>query len=220
MHTFISSAYYDRYKNERNDLESTFSKVLKNKGIRKASLNILRLFRFYLITKETMEGICKGAVTTDRHGKDIGRESINDNSDTFCEHLQKQDVKSEKQLLYFLPKISDVEKENFLSNYTFLVDFVTIGRYNEFCEFFQDPNVPPEEMELSESNSKYCYSVGRRKTVIYENGHAVEDNSQTDDSDEEFEPASSFVDDSFEIPVIENMEQYIMYRDLIKGTDI
>ena len=166
-----------------------------------------------------MEGICKGVVTTDRHGKDIGRESINDNSETFCEHLQNQDVKSEKQLLYFLPKISDVEKDNF-PNFTFLLDYVKIGRYNEFCEFLQDPDVPPDEMELSESNSKYCYSVGRRKTILYENGHAVKDNSQTDYSDEEFEPVLSFVDDSFEIPVIENIEQYIMYRDLIKGTDI
>ena len=177
VHTFISSAYYDQY--ERNDLQAAFSKALKNQGLKKASLNILRLLRFYLITKETMEDICKGVVTTDRHGKDIGRESINDDSNTFCEHLQKQDLKAEKKLLYFLPKISDDQKKYFPVEYTSLddKDFTQISRYQEFCEFSKDPDVPPGEMELSESNSKYCYSVGRRKTIIYENGTAVEDHS-------------------------------------------
>ena len=221
MHVFLSSGYYDEYESERNDIESAFAKTVENKGIKRASLNILHLFRHYFITKETMEGICKGVITKDRHGKDIGNESINDNSDTFCEHLQKEDLKSETKLLYFLPKISNDQKKYFPNEYTFVKDFEQINRYREFCEFSKDPDVPPEEMELSESNSKYCYSVGRRKTIAYENGHAVEDNSQTDDAgienfneDDIVEIEPLFVD-----PIIENLEQYIMYRDIIKGTD-
>ena len=202
MHTLISTVYYDHWANMRSKLESAFLDVLKNQRIKRASLNILRLFRYYFITKETMEGICKGIIIKDKHGNDIGKESINDDSEKFIESIQQQDLKSETKLLYFLPKISDDEKKYFPTEDTFRNDYIQVNRVTAAIEFSKNPDVPPEEMERSESTSKYCYSFGRRKTSIYENYQQFP------------EPIPSF-----EAPLKElkfNLDAYTMYHDFIK----
>ena len=137
---FLSSGFYDVHDNERNELESAFAQALKDHRIEKASLNILRLFRNYFVTKEIMEGICKGVVTQDRNGYEIGKESINDNADTFCEHLKQEAINSETKLLYFLPKISEEQKQYFPNEHTFDKDFKEVFRYKEFSVFRKDPD--------------------------------------------------------------------------------
>jgi len=182
----------------RSKLASAFLEVLKNQEIKRASLNILRLFRYYFITKETMEGICKGVDTKDKHDNDIGKQSINDDAERFIESIQQQDLKSETELLYFLPKISDGEKKYFPNDFP---KYVPLNRSKEWLEFSKDPDVQPEEMKRSESRSKYCYSFGRRKTVIYENYEISR------------EPIPSF-----ETPLV-NLDEYLMYHEFIKETD-
>ena len=198
MHTLISTVYHDNWENDRSKLASAFLEVLKNQKIKRASLNILRLFRYYFITKETMEGICKGEVTKDKHGNDIGKESINDDADRFIESIQQQDLKSETKLLYFLPKIFDDEKKYFPND---VPKYVPLNRSKEWIEFSKAPDVPPEEMKRSESRSKYCYSFGRRKTTIYKNYEISP------------EPIPSF-----EAPLV-NLDEYLMYHEFIKETD-
>ena len=56
VHIFISGDYYAYSSNHalelRNDMETFLLKTLKQLKIRKASISILRLLRYYLITKD------------------------------------------------------------------------------------------------------------------------------------------------------------------------
>ena len=106
-----------------------------------------------------MDDICKNVLKKDKIGNDIGQESINDDLEEFISDLRDNSLRPNSKWLYFLPKlaargpISEIAKR----------------QYRDFCILEKNPDVPDEEMALSESKSKYCYSVGWRRTIIFEN---------------------------------------------------
>ena len=127
--------------------------------LRKAISTLLLKIQFKSSTKETMDDICKNVLKKDKIGNDIGQESINDDLEEFISDLRNDSLRPDSKWLYFLPKlvargpISEIAKR----------------RYRDFCILKKNPDVPEEEMALSESKSKYSYSVGWRRTRIFEN---------------------------------------------------
>lgn len=117
--------------------------------------------------KETRDDICKNVLKKDKLGNDIGQESINDDLEGFISDLQKNSLRPDSKWLYFLPKVAARGP----------ISETSKRKYRDYCILKRNPDVPEEEMALSESKSKFCYSVGWRKTIIFENYEKVVLNS-------------------------------------------
>ena len=99
-----------------------------------------------------MDDICKVALG-------MGKESINDDLEGFISDLRKNSLRPNSKSLHFLPKLA--ERGPIL--------VTAKPQYRHFFHTKKNPDVPEEEMALSESQSKYCYSIGSRRTIIFEN---------------------------------------------------
>ena len=111
-----------------------------------------------------MDHICKVAL-------DMGNDSINDDLEGFISDLQKNSLRPDTKWLHFFPKFAARGSNRSISE-------IEKRQYRHFCIFLtENPDVSEEEMTLSESKSKYCYSVGWRKTIIFENFEKVIPNS-------------------------------------------
>ena len=114
------------------------------------------LFRLNLITKEKMEGYCKG--------EDWLKYSVNDDLESLFENIQLGKELDEKVYPYFLPMLTEEELE--------LVEKRDTSYLQTFFEWViheENPDVNETEMMLSESDSKYVQGLSRRKTFIIEN---------------------------------------------------
>ena len=110
------------------------------------------MWRRYLITKEKMEDYCKG--------KEFEKESVNDDLETLFVDILLGKKPDEWVNTYFLPKLTTEEMD--------LVE----RKDEDFMETFHlrtNSDVDKAEMLLSESNSKFVYGPGWRKTFVFEN---------------------------------------------------
>ena len=103
-----------------------------------------------------MDDICKIALN-------IGNESIYDDLEGFISDLRKNSLRTDSKWLHFLPKLAEIGPISENSK----------RQYRDFVFMKKNPDVPEEEMALSESKSKYCYALGSRKTIIFENYEKV-----------------------------------------------
>ena len=112
----------------------------------------INMWRWRLITKEAMEKFTKGE---DIFGR---KDSVNDDLESFFEDLRLGKKPKKEVWTYFLPKLTEEEMELVeQKDPNYLLTFYE--RYNG-----RNPDVPEDEMRLSESDSKFLEGLGYRKT--------------------------------------------------------
>ena len=100
-----------------------------------------------------MDVACKRALT----------ESINDDLEGFISDLRQNSLRPDSKGLHFLAKHAERGPISETAKRQYRLFFITK----------KNPDVPKKEMALSESKSKYCYSMGSRRTIIFENYEKV-----------------------------------------------
>ena len=143
-HIICAGVVYDTDK-----LKSLVQREMTKNRIKSVMMTSYNLSRVKLITKEAMVDECK----------DKWRDSVNDDLESLFEDLRLGKEPGKNVVTYFLPQLTGEELElaeegdkNYLETF-----------------FFDNPNVPETEMMLSESDSKYVYGLGWRKTFTVEN---------------------------------------------------
>ena len=142
------------YLFSRDDLwmESFILKRMKKYKINKAMLTIFHMWKSNLITKEKMLDYC--------NGKKQEKESVNDDLDSLFEDLCIGKEPDEAVSTYFLPQLTKKE-----------LDLVA-QKDSDFMNTFwkkMKADVDKAEMAASESDSKYAYGFGYRRTYTIKN---------------------------------------------------
>ena len=112
-------------------------------------LTTIYMMRLNLITKEAMKNYCKG--------EEYETVSVNDDIEDLFEDLRLGKEPKTLVRTYFLPKLTQEELG--------LVDNKDQNYFETFFRFL-DPDVGVEEMNLSESKSKYVEGVSSRRTYV------------------------------------------------------
>ena len=121
-------------------------------------VTIITLKRDNLITKERMESYCKG--------EEAYKDSVNDDLESLFENIRLGKEPNEFVDTYFLPKLTKEELELVEKrDPSYLKTFIR----QMWVKAFPFPDVPEAEMMLSESDSKYVFSVSWRKTFVIKN---------------------------------------------------
>ena len=157
---FIYCGYFYTGKGMKSKRFDRFKKILlkkmKSYGIQSATLTILNMMRFKLITKEKVAQLYEGKFKKSKGLKG----SINDDLEAFFTKLQyTKKIKNKKVHSFLTPKLTDeemklVEERNELHIATYLNHY-----------FGEQYDVDEEEMEKSESKSKYVYGGCWRDTI-------------------------------------------------------
>ena len=147
---YAGDSYY--YGITRQDkLKSFILDAMKKYKIKSVMVSVIYMVRRFLITKETMENYCKG--------KEIEKDSVNDDLESFFEDLRLGKEPQEKNFTYFLPKLTEAE-------------LVLVGKRDpSYLDSFRfhHVDVPEAEMRLSESKSKFLLGFGCRRTFTINN---------------------------------------------------
>ena len=150
----IHFVYAGRYYSDYNEdvLRSFILKGMKKNNIKKVMVTRIHMWRDKLITKESMENFC--------NGKEDEKDSVNDDLENLFNDIQLGKEPDDDVYTYFLPKLTReelglVERKD--------EDFMKTFGYG------MDADVDKAEMMLSESDSKFVYGWGRRRTFTIEN---------------------------------------------------
>ena len=109
-------------------------------------------YRWNLITKEKMVDYCKGE-------ERFRKKSVNDDLESFLDSIRLGKRPNGFVTTYLLPKLTREE-----------LNLVTRKDYNYLKTFkFPDPDVNKDEMEASESDSKFVFAYCWRQSSIIEN---------------------------------------------------
>ena len=141
----------DYYSIRDEELKSFILKGMKKYKIKKIMVTKMVRWRRYLITQENMVRYCEG--------EEYQKESVNDDLDLLFEGIRLGKKPNDCVETYFLPILTKKELE-----------LVERKNYNYLKSFMGSiPDVDETEMELSESNSKFVYAFGQRRTfaIIY-----------------------------------------------------
>ena len=141
-HLIFASNYYATYVDQ---LKLLILKAMKKCRTNSLMVTLLDRTRWFLITKEEMENYCKG--------KEDAKDSVNDDLESFFEDLRLGKEPEEDVSTYFLPKLTGEELES--------VEKEDMA-YLETLIYHTD--VEEAEMMHSESDSKFVYESGSRKT--------------------------------------------------------
>ena len=149
---FVYAGYHFWTYRYENRLKSFILEGMKKYKIKKVMVTIIWMYRQQLITKEKMLDYC--------NEKQDAKESINDELDSFFEDLRLGKEPEKFVNTYFLPQLTEKELE--------LVE----QKDENFMRTFingQGADVKKHEMTASESDSKFVYTWGRRRTYTIEN---------------------------------------------------
>ena len=150
MHFAYAGWYY--FVSDRVDrLRSFILNGIKKYNIRKVMVTTIYMERMNLITKEKMENYCDGKED---------KESVNNDLEKLFEDIQLGKQPNDFVDTYFLPKLTKEELE--------LVE----RKDEDFMKTFyrkMDADVDKAKMMMSESDSKFIYCLGGRKTFTIEN---------------------------------------------------
>ena len=147
---FVFASHYYHFREDT--IRSFILDGMKKYKIKSVMVTIIDMWRSNLITKEKMEDFCKG--------KESEKNSVNDDLESFFEDLRLGKQPLEFCRTYFLPKLTKEElKAVERKDPTYLETF-GISRFAD---------VPEAEMMLSESDSKFVYAFGWRKTFTINN---------------------------------------------------
>ena len=190
-HYISQDAYIDR-KKKLNEILLT---KMRKFGIQSSILTLLRMRREGLVTKERAKKAAEGKLWKNRG-------SINDDLDRFFSHLQNQtEVKKESVSSFFTPKLTNEELR--------LVREGNREHLSSYQKSFNsvNPDVSAEEMQQSNSKSKYVHAECWRHTypLILETNQ-FEDEDETEDKTEiatEIDGQNKVGDICFEAPQIQ-----------------
>ena len=152
IHFVYAGHYYVVHDSLHEDkMRSFIVNGMKKFNIKKVMVTKILLQRRKLITKEKMENYCKG--------KEDLKESVNDDLELMFEGIQLGKNLDRWANTYFLPKLTKEEH-----------DFVERKDEDFMHSFdFKNADVDKAEMMLSESDSKFVYGYGCRKTFPIKN---------------------------------------------------
>ena len=152
IHLIYAGCYYDEHLNM---MKSFLVEIMAKYKILSLVVTLLRLGRFHVITKETMIDFYKGRMSDSKGDK----ESANEDLESFFGRLQHGvHIHEEEQVTYFLPKLSEIEVKLLEEeNEEYLKSF---GWYYRG----EHPDVDEDEMEKSESKSKFVRALCVRHT--------------------------------------------------------
>ena len=149
-------------------------------GIQSSIVSHLHMMRLRLVTKEKAKKGQNGEMRDDE-GRVYNAGSINDDLERFLRNLQNQtEVKEEVVRSFFTPKLTNEEMKLVQEgNRKHLSSYVDTFNY-------ENPDVGFEEMEQSNSNSKYVHGFCWRRTfpLILETNQ-FEDEVETEDGTED-----------------------------------
>ena len=122
---------------------------MKRYNVQIVMVTKIAIWRDRLITKQKMENVCQGS--------ERGILSVNDDLETLFENIQFGEEPDEKVHFYFLPKLTEDELQ-------------LVERKDEnFMQTFNLFEGALDDMGASESDSKYVYGFGYRKTFTITN---------------------------------------------------
>ena len=111
--------------------------------------------RWRLITKEATDKYCKG--------EELEEVSVHDDLESLFEDLRLgREVLDDTYHTYFLPELTTKEMELVRRKDTRYLETFNLYLYG-------NPDVDEAEMKLSESDSKFLYGRGHRRTFTIEN---------------------------------------------------
>ena len=158
-HFICYGIHYSLSPEREHRLREIFLTKMKSNGIQFAIFTQLYMYRRKLVTKEIVKKAYQGKLKKDEDWKRF-EGSIHDDLETFFTNLQDhQKIKNEEILSFFTPKLTEeelklVEKRNEQHLMTYL--YHLLG---------QNPDVDAEEMEKSESKSKFVQGACWRWTI-------------------------------------------------------
>ena len=158
---FIYCGWY--YQNRIQKFQIMFLTKMKRYGIKSCKVIMVWMYRLNVITKEKAKQASKGKLENDADWR-AEKNSVNDDLENFFNNLQNsKERKIEGITSFFTPKLTkkelklvELKKEDHLSTYSYHY----VG---------QNHDVSPDEMEKSDSKSKYvlvrCNRVSFRLTL-------------------------------------------------------
>ena len=145
---------YAGYPFAEDKLKSMILKGMNKYKFKMVMVTTISIRKHNLITKERMENYCKG--------DERQKVSVNDDLESLFQGLQLGFQPNERVKTYYLPKLTKKELK--------LVENGTVP--NEFWDTFlsgEKADVDEDEMNASESKSKFVYAYGHRSTFTIEN---------------------------------------------------
>ena len=140
-------------------LKEIFLTKMKKYEIESATLTLLEMWRWKLVTKETVKKAYQGKLKNDEDWKRYKR-SVGDNLETFFHNLQDGiKIKNEWVFSFFTPKLTE-EELKFVQEQN-KEHLSTYSRYY----FGKNPDVDPEKMKKTDSRSKYVRGSCGRLTI-------------------------------------------------------
>ena len=145
--------YYDWQTDRQYKLRSFILKGMKKYNIKSLMVTNIHMWRYQIITKETMENYYKGYYA---HRK----KSVNDDLKALFEDVQLGKEPDEYVQTYFTPKLTEKE-----------VGLVETKDSSYLATFYQwlNPDVKGAEMKISVSDSKFVEGWCYRRTFKIEN---------------------------------------------------
>ena len=150
IHFVCAGLYY--FQRHEDRLKLFIREGMKKYKITKVMVTIVYMWRNNLITKERMENYCKG--------KKFQKDSVNDDLEKLFEDIQLGKKPDDNLGIYYLPKLTKEE-----------LDLVE-RKDEDFMNTFglgMNADVDKAEMMLSESDSKFVWGWGQRKTFTIKN---------------------------------------------------
>ena len=158
-HFIYSGYYYFQTYGWNSRFREILMTKMKSYGIQSAVLTQLDMWRRKLVTKETVKKAYKGTMKTEKIWNEY-EGSINDDLETFFINLQDQkSLKKEVVPSFFTPKLTEedmklVEERNEEHLRSYTLHFIDK----------QNPDVDVDEMEKSNSRSKFVHVFCYRMT--------------------------------------------------------
>ena len=156
IHLVYAGYHYYSLVNYESRLKSFFLQGMKKYNIDKVMVSIIYMWRRDLITKENMLKRYNEKTYWDGF-EDYRNKSVNDDLDSMFQDLCLGNVPDDDLYTYFLPQLTEKE-----------LDLVE-NKDKTFMKTFSKgifADVKEAEMKASESDSKFVYGYGRRKTYI------------------------------------------------------
>ena len=149
IQSFFIYAGYD-YQYSTHVLKSLVLEGMRRYGLQSAMLTMICMWRSHLVTKEQMEDYYKG-----KKVNDIGwfKESVHDDLQSLFEKLKVGINQNEYIYSFTLPKLTPEEMKLIATK-----DLAYLQTYTVFGDG-RNPDVSDQDMNLSESKSKFIYKL-------------------------------------------------------------
>ena len=151
-HFIYCGYHYLASKEIMRRLEKILLEKMKIYGIRFAILTGLHMWRWKLVTKETVKKAYQGKLKNDEDWKCYKR-SIHDDLETFFSNLRDpKNIRNEHVLSFFTPQLTEEELK--------LVEERNEQHLSTYVDLY--PDVDDEEMKKSDSRSKFVQGICER----------------------------------------------------------